>query len=121
MSGLDLVNLGVNASYWLFYWKERGYVYTNHSVRFFIVLAFSGWRPNPVPILQTVKKYLRVDRREIAFLKFIIEAYDGIAVVSSVDPIAGIVKLSIAPGCEADVELILQDLKKDVMIEPVGE
>ena len=72
-------------------------------------------------ILQTVTKYLRIDRREIAFLKFIIEAYDGIAVVSTVDPMAGIVKLGIAPGCEADVEMVLQDLKKDVMIEPVGE
>ncbi len=72
-------------------------------------------------ILQTATKYLRIDRREIAFLKFIIEAYDGIAVVSTVDPMAGIVKLSIAPGCEADVEMVLQDLKKDVMIEPVGK
>lgn len=72
-------------------------------------------------ILQTITKYLRIDRREIVFLKFIIEAYDGIAVVSTVDSMAGIVKLSIAPGCEADVEMVLQDLKKDVMIEPVGE
>ena len=71
--------------------------------------------------MQTVTKYLRIDRHEIAFLKFIIEAYDGIAVVSTVDPMAGIVKLSIAPGCEADVEMVLQDLKKDVMIEPIGE
>jgi hypothetical protein len=74
-----------------------------------------------VRILQTATKYLRIDRREIAFFKFIIEAYDGIAVVSTVDPMAGIVKLSIAPGCEADVEMVLQDLKKDVMIEPVGK
>ena len=71
--------------------------------------------------MQTTPKYLRIDRREIAFLKFIIEAYDGIAQVSTLDPLAGIVKLSIAPGCEADVELVLQDLKKDVMIEPIGE
>ena len=87
---------------------------------FFLLKSFD-WGPSPVPILQTVNKYLRVDRREIAFLKFIIEAYDGIAVVSSLDPMAGIVKLSIAPGCEADVEMVLKDLKKDVMIESVGE
>jgi hypothetical protein len=69
---------------------------------------------------QTILKYYRIDRREIAFFKYIIEAYDGIAVVSTLDPIAGIVKLSIAPGCEADLEWILQDLKQDVMIEPIA-
>ena len=68
----------------------------------------------------TVKKYLRVDRREVAFLKFIFEAYDGLAVVSTVDPESGIVMFHIAPGCEADVEMILQDLKKKIMIEQVA-
>ena len=71
--------------------------------------------------MQTVTKYFRIDRGELAFFKFIIEAYDGIAVISTVDPMAGIVKLSIAPGCEAELEMVLQDLKKDVMIEPVVE
>jgi len=27
--------------------------------------------------------------------------------------------INIAPGCEADVEMILQDLKKNVMIEKI--
>jgi hypothetical protein len=71
--------------------------------------------------MQTTTKYFRIDRREIAYFKFILEAYDGIAGVSTLDPLAGIVKLSIAPGCEADVERVLLDLKKDVMIEPVGK
>ena len=76
---------------------------------------------NRVKGMQTATKYLRIDRREIAYFKFIIEAYDGIAVVSTLDPMAGIIKLSIAPGCETDVERVLQDLKKDVMIETVGK
>ncbi|UCH19483.1 MAG: DUF4911 domain-containing protein [Deltaproteobacteria bacterium] len=71
--------------------------------------------------MRTITKYLRVDRRKIAFLKFIFEAYDGIAVVSTLDPVEGTVMLSIAPGCEADVDMLLQDLKKDIMIEPTGK
>lgn len=67
--------------------------------------------------METIKKYLRVDRREICFLRFIFEAYDGIAIITTIDPDSGIVLLSIAPGCEDDVEMILQDLKKDIMIE----
>jgi hypothetical protein len=69
--------------------------------------------------LETVRKYYRVDRREIAFLKFILEAYDGIAVLTTIDSSTGIVMLSIAPDCESEVETVLQDLKRDIMIEPV--
>jgi hypothetical protein len=65
----------------------------------------------------TIKKYLRIDRREISFLKFILEAYDGIATLTTIDPHQGIVLLRIAPGCEDEVKTILQDLKKDIIID----
>ena len=70
-------------------------------------------------MVETTKKYYRIDRREISFLKFIIEAYDGLAVLTTIDSKKGIVVINIAPGCEADVEMILQDLKKNVMIENI--
>jgi hypothetical protein len=70
--------------------------------------------------LETSKKYYRVDRRQIAYLRFIFEAYDGIAVLRTLDAQKGIVVLQIAPGCEADVEFVLQDLRKHIMIEPVS-
>jgi len=66
--------------------------------------------------LKTIKKILRVDRREICYLKFILEAYDGIATLTTIDAHQGIVMLRIAPGCEGDVETVLQDLKKDIII-----
>ena len=69
--------------------------------------------------LETNKKYYRVDRSEIAYLRFIFEAYDGIAVVKTVDAQKGIIVLHIAPGCDDDVEYVLQDLKKDIMLETV--
>ena len=68
-------------------------------------------------ILETTKKFLRIDRREICFLKFILEAYDGIATLTTIDAHQGIVLLRIAPGCEGDVEEVLQDLKKDMIID----
>ncbi len=70
-------------------------------------------------LTETTKKYYRIDRREIAYLRFILEAYDGIAVVSTLDSSAGLVVVHIAPGCEQDVETILQDLKHNIMLEPV--
>jgi hypothetical protein len=68
-------------------------------------------------MLKSIKKYLRVDRREICFLKFILEAYDGIATLTTIDAHRGIVMLRIAPGSESDVEAVLQDLKKDIIID----
>ncbi len=67
--------------------------------------------------LNTIKKYFRIDRKEICFLRFIFEAYDGIGTITTVDPALGIVLLQISPGCEEEVAIILQDLQKDIMIE----
>ncbi|MGD8880928.1 MAG: DUF4911 domain-containing protein [Desulfobacterales bacterium] len=70
--------------------------------------------------MKTLKQNYRVDRREIAFLKFILEAYDGIATLRTEDAIRGIITFHIAPGCERQFAEILKDLKKDIMIEPLG-
>jgi len=67
--------------------------------------------------LETVKKYYRVDRKNMAFMKFIFEAYDGIATVSTVDSAAGLIMLRIPPGNEADVDMVLDDLRNDMLIE----
>ncbi|MBW1840197.1 MAG: DUF4911 domain-containing protein [Deltaproteobacteria bacterium] len=71
--------------------------------------------------LKSEIKYYRLDRKEIYFLKFILEAYDGIATFKTLDPEAGVVKLFIAPGCEETVEAVMQDLKKEIMIEVISD
>lgn len=71
--------------------------------------------------MRTSRKYYRVDRREIGYLRFIFEAYDGIAVISTLDDKKGIVLFHIPPGCEKDVEEVLKDLKKTILIETIRE
>ena len=66
---------------------------------------------------KTKIQYYRVDRREIAFLKFILEAYDGFCTIKTEDPVKGIISLHIAPGCQQQVTEILRHLKKDILIE----
>ncbi len=66
---------------------------------------------------ETVKKYYRVDRREIAYVKFILEGYDGLAVMTTVKAGAGEIVLSVDPVCEAELEMILEDLGKEILIE----
>ena len=69
-------------------------------------------------ILYTIQKYYRVDRREIGFLRFILEGYDGIALLRTVDARSGLIALHIAPGCETDVETVLREMKREFLIEP---
>ena len=71
--------------------------------------------------LKTTPLYLRIDRREIAYLKFIFEAYDGIATITTIDPQAGHIVLRIAPGCTHEVHTVLDALKKEILIEPAPE
>ncbi|CAB5080022.1 hypothetical protein D3OALGA1CA_103 [Olavius algarvensis associated proteobacterium Delta 3] len=63
-------------------------------------------------------RYYRVDRRQIAFLRFILEAYDGLAMVETLDPQRGTVAVHIARGCLEDVGGILTDLRKTIHMEP---
>ena len=67
--------------------------------------------------METIKKYYRIDRREICFLKFILEGYEGLALLTTCNPEEGIVVLKIAPGCEAETNCLMQALQKDIMIE----
>ena len=61
-----------------------------------------------------------MDRRQIAYIKFIIEAYDGIAGMRTINPTKGIIKLHIAPGCEEQVDRILHDLKGEILIQRIA-
>ena len=67
----------------------------------------------------TLRRYYRVDRREIHFLKFILEGYDGVAVIRTVNPLAGLVVLHIGPGCQGVVDMVIRDLEREIRIERV--
>ncbi len=69
--------------------------------------------------MDTHSLFLRVPRKEIAYLKFIIESYEGMAVIRTKDPYQAMVELMIAPGWEKEVEALLEDLQKEIPIERV--
>lgn len=68
--------------------------------------------------LETTTKIFRIDRRDIAFLKFVLEAYEGIAVLTTLGRDSGTVRLTIAPGCEGEVTEVLNDLCATIRMEP---
>ncbi len=71
--------------------------------------------------MESIKKYYRVERKEISFLRFIFEAYDGIALLTTVDANAGVVVFHIPPGCQKDVDGLIGDLKKQILIKPIEQ
>lgn len=69
--------------------------------------------------MNTISKSYLIDRKSVCFIKFIFEAYDGIAVVETIEPATAKIVLHIAPGCESDVENVLDELRKQILIETV--
>ena len=71
--------------------------------------------------MDTHSIFLRIRREDIAYFKFIIESYDGIAVVRTKDPSVAIVELMVAPGWEKDAGEVLEGLKKEMAIEDLSD
>jgi len=69
--------------------------------------------------VETVKRYYRIDRKEISFLRYLFESHENLAVVTTMDVASGVIRLSIAPDCVREVDEILANLPEDVMLEPV--
>ncbi|MBW2367814.1 MAG: DUF4911 domain-containing protein [Deltaproteobacteria bacterium] len=69
--------------------------------------------------MESIKKRYRIDRREIHFIKFILEAYEGVAVLTTLDPKAGLIELMIAPGREDEALDLIEDLGAQMRIERV--
>lgn len=64
-------------------------------------------------------RYFKVRHRDMVYLKFILEAYEGMNVMSTVDNVAGIIRIAIMEGFEADMDGVLAELGRQVAMEPV--
>jgi hypothetical protein len=63
-------------------------------------------------------RYFKVAHRDMVFLKFILEAYEGMNVMSTVDNKAGIIRIAIMPGFVDDLDGLLAELGRQVAMEP---
>jgi hypothetical protein len=55
----------------------------------------------------------------MVFLKFILEAYEGMNTMSTVDNTAGIIRIAVMPGFVGDMDALLAELGGLVSMEPV--
>jgi hypothetical protein len=60
------------------------------------------------------KKFLKLNRKDISYVQFLIESYEGVAAVTTIDENVAIIKLSIMPDSVSDVDKILDSIRKEV-------
>lgn len=62
-------------------------------------------------------RYFRVDRRDLVYLKFILEAYEGMSTMTTVQPQGVIVRLTIPAGFAGDLQELLDALATEIPLE----
>jgi hypothetical protein len=66
-------------------------------------------------------RYFRVDRRDIAYFRFILEAYEGLSVLSTVDASAGVVVVTIADDFVHDVDDLITALGREIGLTEITQ
>ncbi|MBN2844616.1 MAG: DUF4911 domain-containing protein [Deltaproteobacteria bacterium] len=62
-----------------------------------------------------------MERKDIAYVKFILEGYEGIALATTIDNDESVIQLTIVPDFKSDVEMLLAALKKEVDFSEIVE
>ncbi|WP_298434122.1 DUF4911 domain-containing protein [Geobacter sp.] len=66
-----------------------------------------------------IARYFRVERRELVYLKFIVEAYEGLATLSTADRERGIVAISYPRHFAEDLDALLTELGTEIALQEV--
>jgi hypothetical protein len=64
--------------------------------------------------------YCIVEPYRIHYLCCLLEAYEGLAISTTLDPRLGLLRLSVAPGCEADLLKLLESEKETLKLRAVS-
>lgn len=66
-----------------------------------------------------VKRFFRLAPPEIAFLRFVLEGYDGLVFLRTLDPREALVEIAYAPACTGDAEFLLAALIEECAMSEV--
>jgi hypothetical protein len=67
--------------------------------------------------MDTLSLFIQIPPEEIAFLSFILESYEGVAIARTIDPHKGLMELMVAPDYQEEMREILQDLSQHFPIK----
>lgn len=66
-----------------------------------------------------VKKQFKLNTSDITLVQFILEGYEGLVTVSTIDPRTAIIQILIMPDFLQDADGILESLKRQFMMQEV--
>lgn len=69
--------------------------------------------------MDTKNRYYRIDEAGIGLLKFLIESYEGVAVIRTISTVDSVIEIMIAPGFEAEVEAVIDELRDEFQITDI--
>lgn len=67
--------------------------------------------------VETITKFYTINKYDIGYIKFIFEAHDGLAVISTIKDEKDTIAIYIAPGCEEEADELVEHLGQTVKIE----
>lgn len=70
-------------------------------------------------MFETLARYFRVNRHDLVYLKFILEAYEGLAVLSTVQREEAVVRIGYPHFSAADVDALLAALSGEIEMTEV--
>jgi hypothetical protein len=68
-----------------------------------------------------IKKYLKLKRKDISLIQFIIEGYEGMATVTTIDPRSAIIQISIIPDFILEMDEVINNLKDEYKMEEIAD
>jgi hypothetical protein len=68
----------------------------------------------------SIQWQIEVDKKDIAYIVSIVEGYDHLAVVRTIDPAQGLIELMISPDFLEDTRKLTEALAKEIPFNRVG-
>ncbi len=66
-------------------------------------------------------RYFHVDRGDLVYLKFVLEAYEGMSTMSTVDQQSGIVRIICEGWAADDMGALIESLSREIRLVEVEE
>jgi len=68
----------------------------------------------------TVARKFRINRKDIWYLHFIFEAYDGVGTVSTVDARNGVIEIHIPSSRDEEASQLIRELSREISLMPLS-
>lgn len=66
-----------------------------------------------------ISKKFTVDRRDLVYIQFVLESYEGIAIMSTLDRGQGIVQISYSASLAAEAEGLIAAIQTETTLQPL--